>query len=85
MAIERLWNIWKSDLSNKTRIIPSCKLISITMQLYKLDSKHLKKKLLFEQILEAVFFKTGAIRPLTSNLANHPSKMSKTRWALLEK
>ena len=35
----------------------------------------------FEQILEATPHKTAAVRPLTSHLANHPSKMKKTYWA----
>ena len=39
----------------------------------------------FEQILEAAAYQTAAVKPLTSHLTSHPSKMSKTCWALLEK
>ena len=38
----------------------------------------------FEQILEAAAYKTAVVRPLTSHLTNHPSKMNKTCFALLE-
>ena len=39
----------------------------------------------FEQIFEATFHKTTAVQPLTFHLKNHPSKMNKTCWTLLEK
>ena len=39
----------------------------------------------FEQILEATHYKSATVRPLNSHLINHPSKIIKTRWALLEK
>ena len=39
----------------------------------------------FEQIQEAIFYKTAAVRPHTSHLIKHPSKMNKTCWTTLEK
>ena len=39
----------------------------------------------FEQILEVAPYRTAAVWPLTSNLTNHPRKMSKTCWAMLER
>ena len=38
----------------------------------------------FEQILEAKLVKPAIVRPLTSNLTSHPSKLNKTCSALLE-
>ena len=32
----------------------------------------------FEQLHEAASYKTAAVKPLTSDLTNHPSKTSKT-------
>ena len=64
------------------------------MYMYKLDSAlsntqelicHKKQStnqqevcILFEQILEAVFYKTAATQPVTSHLENHPSNTSNT-------
>ena len=39
----------------------------------------------FEQNLEAAFYKTTAVWPLTSYLINYPNKVYKTCWVLLEK
>ena len=38
----------------------------------------------FEKIIEATLYKTVVVQPLTSNLATHLNKMSKTWWAILE-
>ena len=38
-----------------------------------------------EQTREAAPYKTVAVQPLTSHLANHPRKASKTYWVLPEK
>ena len=39
----------------------------------------------FEHSLEAALYEIAVVRPLTSHLTNHPSKMSKTCWELLKK
>ena len=39
----------------------------------------------FEQIFEAVPYKSAIVWPLTSHLTNHPSKINKTCHSLLEK
>ena len=38
-----------------------------------------------EHVLEVAHNKTTAVRSLTSHLTNHPRKMNKICWALLEK
>ena len=40
---------------------------------------------IFNKILEAAPYKTAAIQPLTFHLKNHPSKMNKACWVLLER
>ena len=39
----------------------------------------------FEQILEAALHEIRVVRPFTSYLKNHPLRMNKTCWTLLQK
>ena len=82
---------------NKMEFLLSCGCANTTVSTRNTDAnkRHEKKKTsrelyknatnYFEQILQAITHKTTAVRPLTSHLKKHPSKMNKTRQALLEK
>ena len=72
-------------------IFPSCSYVPTTVWLHHLGTNEMHGKkawwelhkdaaCCFEQILEASPLKTAAVQPLTSHLANHISKMSKTCW-----
>ena len=90
-AIEMLSIIWKSDLSDKIKR-EFFQAVAVTVLLYVCTAwtlmKHLEKKVdavcCFEPIPEAAPHKTAVVWPLTSHHTNHPSKMNKTYWALLE-
>ena len=89
--IDTLSIIWKSDLSYKMGIFPSCSCVSTIVYLHHLDSNekarwelHKNAVYYFEQILEAAPNKTAALRPLASYLINHSSMMNIICWALLE-
>ena len=91
--------VWKSDLSDKIKW-DFFQAVAVSILLYGCTTLMLKKKMLrektwwklfknatrcFELILEAKPYKTEAVRPLTSHLKNHPSKVNKTCRTLLEK
>ena len=92
-AIDLLLILWKFYVWwNKRGILPKCSYVSTTDHLTLM--KRLEKKLDRNYIrkLFAVLNKSWkqlstkqVVWPLTSHLVNHPSKMSKTCWALLEK
>ena len=77
-------------------VLPSYSHVSTTVWMHYLnfnempgekDRRKLHKNAVgsLEQILKAVTHKTAVVWPLTYYLINHPSKMSKTCWAQLEK
>ena len=93
------WSLWPClDESDEIKqwILPSSCSVSTIVWLLHLDfTKTLGEKVryelhkdvagCFEQILEAAPYKTAAIRPLTSYLTNHATKISTTSWSLLVK
>ena len=88
----------KSDLSDEIKweffqIVAMWVLLygCTTWTLMKCQEKKVRWELLkdsacyFEQILEAALHKATALWPLTFHHTNHPRKVRKTCWALLEK
>ena len=77
-------------------IYPSCSCVCIIVRLHQLNfievlgekatgEQYKDSACYFEQIQVAVLHKTATVQPLTSYITNHPSKTSKTCWAMLEK
>ena len=85
----KIWSLWL----NKTGILTSCSCVSTTVWKHHLyfnktlggGELYMNSVCFFEQILEAVPYKTAVVQSLTSHLSNHPNKTNKTCWALLEK
>ena len=97
-AIDWLLIIWKFDLSDKIKrtffqaVAVSVRLHGCTRWIL---TKRLKKKIkgidaimlygVWNRSWKKPLCKTATVRPLASHLTNHPSKMNRTCWALLEK
>ena len=82
---------WKSDLSYKIGILPSCRRVSTVGWLHHLNFNktpgektgwglHKDAACCFKQILETSPYKTTVVQPLTAHHSNHLSKMSKIGW-----
>ena len=78
------------------RILSSGSFISTSVWLHHLDFNkmpgvkikwglQMNAECFLNKILEAAPYKIAVVRPLTSHLANDPSKMSKTCWTQLGK
>ena len=93
----RLSIIWKSDLYDKKwDFLTSSSRINTHLCINDIDAKetlrenarwelHKNDSSYIKQILETTPHNTRAVRPFTSSLWNHPSKVNKTCETLLEK